>query len=231
MDIFQKLLMGPFERFLEKVLHFLPNFITAILILIVGVVFGIILKTFFLRFFKAISLDKLSERSGVIELLRKGGIRDSVSTLLSRIIGWITIVVFAVISMRSLEVSTVERIFERILLYLPNMFVATLLLLFGYLLSNFLGRAALIASVNAGMKISGLIGRFVKFTVLILSGTMALEQLGIGRETVVIAFTIIFGGIVLALAIAFGFGGKEIARTYLEKKFLKEEEKDDIKHL
>ena len=231
MDIFQKLVIGPFERFIERVLHFLPNFITAILVLIVGIVFGMVLKVLFLRFFKAIGLDKLSERSGVIELLRKGGIRDSVSILLSRIIGWLTIVVFAVISMKALEVSTVERIFERILLYLPNVFVATLLLLFGYLLSNFLGRAALIASVNAGMKISGLIGRFVKFTILVFSGTMALEQLGIGRETVVIAFTIIFGGIVLALALAFGFGGKEIAKTYLEKKFLKEEEKDDIKHL
>jgi len=231
MDIFQKLVIGPFERFLERALHFLPNFITAILVLIVGIVFGMVLKVLFLRFFKAIGLDRLSERSGVIELLRKGGIRDSVSVLLSRIIEWLTIIVFAVISMKALEVSTVERIFERILLYLPNVFVATLLLLFGYLLSNFLGRAALIASVNAGIKISGLIGRFVKFTILVFSGTMALEQLGIGRETVVIAFTIIFGGIVLALALAFGFGGKEIARTYLEKKFLKEEEKDDIKHL
>ena len=231
MDIFQKLVIGPFERFIERVLHFLPNFITAILVLIVGIVFGMVLKVLFLRFFKAIGLDRLSERSGVIELLRKGGIRDSVSVLLSRIIEWLTIIVFAVISIKALEVSTVERIFERILLYLPNVFVATLLLLFGYLLSNFLGRAALIASVNAGIKISGLIGRFVKFTILVFSGTMALEQLGIGRETVVIAFTIIFGGIVLALALAFGFGGKEIARTYLEKKFLKEDEKDDIKHL
>ena len=231
MDIFQKLVIGPFERFIERVLHFLPNFITAILVLIVGIVFGMVLKVLFLRFFKVIGLDKLSERSGVIELLRKGGIRDSVSVLLSRIIEWLTIIVFAVISMKALEVSTVERIFERILLYLPNVFVATLLLLFGYLLSNFLGRAALIASVNAGIKISGLIGRVVKFTILVFSGTMALEQLGIGRETVVIAFTIIFGGIVLALALAFGFGGKEIARTYLEKKFLKEDEKDDIKHL
>ena len=231
MDIFQKLVIGPFERFFERALHFLPNFITAILVLIVGIVFGMVLKVLFLRFFKVIGLDKLSERSGVIELLRKGGIRDSVSVLLSRIIEWLTIIVFAVISIKALEVSTVERIFERILLYLPNVFVATLLLLFGYLLSNFLGRAALIASVNAGMKISGLIGRFVKFTILVFSGTMALEQLGIGRETVVIAFTIIFGGIVLALALAFGFGGKEIAKTYLEKKFLKEEEKDDIKHL
>lgn len=231
MNIFQKIAIEPIERFFERVLQFLPNFITALLIFIVGIIFGMVLKVLFLRFFKAIGLDKLSERSGVIELLRKGGIRDSASVLLSRIIEWITIIVFAGISMKALEVSTVEQIFERILLYLPNVFVAVLLLLFGYLLGNFLGRAALIASVNAGIKVSGLIGRFVKFTVLVLSGTMALEQLGIGRETVVIAFTIIFGGIVLALAIAFGFGGKEIARTYLEKKFLTEEDKDEIEHL
>ncbi|MBI4378575.1 MAG: hypothetical protein HY578_05695 [Nitrospinae bacterium] len=231
MNIFQRIIIEPFERFFERVLQFLPNFITALLIFIVGIVFGIILKGLFLKFFNAVSLDKFSERSGMIELMRKGGIRDSLSVLLSRIIEWITIVVFAVISLKALEVSTVERIFERILLYLPNVFIASLLLLFGYLLGNFLGRAALIASVNAGIKVSGLIGRFVKFAIFIFAGTMALEQLGIGRETVVIAFTIIFGGIVLALSIAFGLGGKEIARTYLEKKFLKEEEKDDIKHI
>src|SRR3989338_11529709 len=109
MDIFQKLVIGPFERFIERVLHFLPNFITAILVLVVGIIFGIIFNSLLLRFFKAIGLDKLSERSGVIELLRKGGIRDSVSILLSRIIGWLTIVVFAVISIKALEVSTVER--------------------------------------------------------------------------------------------------------------------------
>jgi len=98
-------------------------------------------------------------------------------------------------------------------------------------LGNFFGRAALIASVNAGIKISGLIGRFVKFTVFILSGTMALEQLGIARGTIIISFAIIFGGIVLALAIAFGLGGRDIAKEYLEKKVKGEEKKDEINHL
>ncbi|PIX89781.1 MAG: hypothetical protein COZ31_00170, partial [Nitrospirae bacterium CG_4_10_14_3_um_filter_44_29] len=168
---------------------------------------------------------------GVIELLRKGGIKDSVSVLLAKVIGWITIVIFAVISMRELEIPTVERLFESFLLYLPNVFVAALILLFGYLLGNFFGRAALIASVNAGIKISGLIGRFVKFTVFILSGTMALEQLGIARGTIIISFAIIFGGIVLALAIAFGLGGRDIAKEYLEKKVKGEEKKDEINHL
>jgi len=66
----------------------------------------------------------------------------------------------------------------------------------------------------------------------LLAVTMALEQLDIGRGTIVIAFAIIFGGIVLALAIAFGLGGRDIAKEYLEKKIKGEEEKkDEISHL
>jgi len=230
-NFLQRVIIEPFERFFEKALQFLPDFFSAILIFAFGIVLGLILKAVFLRLFRTIKLDKFSERSGVIELLRKGGIKDSVSVLLAKVIGWITIVIFAVISMRELEIPTVERLFESFLLYLPNVFVAALILLFGYLLGNFFGRAALIASVNAGIKISGLIGRFVKFTVFILSGTMALEQLGIARGTIIISFAIIFGGIVLALAIAFGLGGRDIAKEYLEKKVKGEEKKDEINHL
>ena len=230
-NFLQRVIIEPFERFFEKALQFLPDFFSAILIFAFGIVLGLILKAVSLRLFRTIKLDKFSERSGVIELLRKGGIKDSVSVLLAKVIGWITIVIFAVISMRELEIPTVERLFESFLLYLPNVFVAALILLFGYLLGNFFGRAALIASVNAGIKISGLIGRFVKFTVFILSGTMALEQLGIARGTIIISFAIIFGGIVLALAIAFGLGGRDIAKEYLEKKVKGEEKKDEINHL
>ena len=230
-NFLQRVIIEPFERFFEKVLQFLPDFLSAILIFTLGIVLGFILRAVSLRLFRTIKLDKFSERSGVIELLRKGGIKDSVSVLLAKVIGWITIVIFAVISMRELEIPTVERLFESFLLYLPNVFVAALILLFGYLLGNFFGRAALIASVNAGIKISGLIGRFVKFTVFILSGTMALEQLGIARGTIIISFAIIFGGIVLALAIAFGLGGRDIAKEYLEKKVKGEEKKDEINHL
>lgn len=231
MNILQRVIIEPFERFLEIVLQFLPNLFTSVLILMVGIVAGVLLKGFFARLFKAIGLDRLSERSGATDLLRKGGIKETASVLLARVIGWFTFAMFAIISMRALEIPTVERLFESFLLYLPSIFVAALILLFGYLLSNFFGRAALIASVNAGIKISGLIGKFVKFTVFILAATMALEQLGIGRETIIIAFAIVFGGIVLALSIAFGLGGRDMAKEYLEKKVKGEEKKDEISHL
>lgn len=236
MEIFlQKVIIEPFESFFKSILQFLPNFFAFLLILIIGILLGRVLKALFLRIFRAIGLDKLSEKSGVMDLIRKGGIKDSISTLLAKLVRWITIIIFSIIALRALELPTIERIFEKLLLYLPNVFVAGAILLFGYLLGNFFGRAALIASVNAGIRVAGVIGRFVKFTVFLLAATMALEQLGIGKETIVIAFAIVFGGVVLALAIALGLGGRDTAKDYIEKKFKGEEEeeekKDEISHL
>ena len=232
--ILQKIIFEPFNNFFESIVRFLPNFLAFLLILVIGIILGRVLNALFLRIFRAVGLDKLSEKSGAMDLIRKGGIKDSVSVLLAKIMRWVTVIIFAIIALRALELPTIEGLFEKFLLYLPNVFVAAVILLFGYLLGNFFGRAALIASVNAGIRIAGVIGRFVKFTVFLLAATMALEQLGIGKETIVIAFAIIFGGVVLALAIALGLGGRDTAKEYIEKKLKGEEEeekKDEISHL
>lgn len=231
MDILEKVIIEPFEKFFDKVLQFLPNFLASMLILIIGIFFALILKGIFSRLFRAIGVDKIMERSGTVELLAKGGIKDPVSSLIAKLIQWITIVIFAIISLRTLEAPAVENLLEKFVLYLPNIFVALLILVFGYFLSNFSGRTVLIASVNAGLKISGLLAKFVKLTVFVLAATMALEQLGIGRETVIIAFAIVFGGVVLALSLAFGLGGRDIAKEYIEKKLREDEKTDDISHL
>jgi hypothetical protein len=233
MDNFlERVVIEPFDRFKERILEFLPNILTSILILFAGIVLGKILKNLFLKIFRAIKLDKFSERSGVVEIMQKGGIKDPVSMIVARIMSWVVIFVFVILSLQSLNIPSIERILGSFILYLPNIFIAAIILLFGYILSNFFGRAALIASVNAGIKVSGLIGKLVKLTIFLLSITMALEQLGIGRETIIIAFAIIFGGIVLALSLAFGLGGKDIAKEHLEKKLRGDEkEKDNIKHM
>ena len=231
MSIFEKVIMGPLGNLFDKILLFLPNLMISGLILFFGIILAMIVRVVFSKIFKALSLDRLLEKTGLMELLRRGGIKEAASNLLSRLIGWIIIIIFAIIAMQALQAPAVERLLEQFLLYLPNIFIAMLILFVGYLLGNFFGRAALIASVNAGLKISGIVGNFVKLTVFMLSATMALEQLGIGRGTVMIAFAIIFGGIVLALALAFGVGGRDIAKEYLEKHLKGEKQKDDISHL
>jgi len=235
MNFLQRIIIEPFESSYEKFLTFMPNFLTSLALLILGIVLAAVLRMIFLRIFRAVNLDKAAQRLGLFEMLLKGGIRDSLSAFIARIIGWLTIFTFAVVAVQTLKIPTVEHLLERFFLYLPNVFTAAVILLFGYLFSNFFGRTALIASVNAGMRRAGLVGRLVKITVFILSATMAMEQLGIGRDTVLIAFAIIFGGIVLALAIAFGFGGRDIARTYLQRNIGEEKEdegkRDDINPL
>jgi len=231
MSIFERVIIEPFDSLYEQILRFLPNFLASLLLFIVGLAIGWLLRIISARIFRTLKLDRFAESLGLEEVLNKGGIKYPLSEIFSRIIGWITIVTFTIISLKTLEIPTVEGILERFLLYLPNVFTAALILFFGYLLSNFLGRAALIASVNAGLKVSGLIGKLVKLTVFILSVTMSLEQLGIGSSTIIVAFAIVFGGIILALALAFGLGGRDIAKEYLEKKLKNEDKKDEISHL
>lgn len=231
MHLFERVIIEPFNGLYEQVLQFLPNLLASMLLFIVGILVGWLLRAVSARVFRTLKLDRFAESLGLKEVLKKGGIKDPLSELLSRIIGWITIITFTIISLRALAIPTVEGLLERFLLYLPNVFAAALILFFGYLLSNFLGRAALIASVNAGLKVSGLIGRLVKLTIFILAVTMSLEQLGIGSSTIVVAFAIVFGGIVLALALALGLGGRDIAKEYLEKKLKSEEKIDEINHL
>jgi hypothetical protein len=227
MNISQKIIFEPLQKCLEKIMAFLPNLLTSLVLLIAGIIIGLVVKIIFSKFFKAVGLDGFAARFGFPDLLKKGGIREPLSLLLSKFIGGIIVLVFAILSMRALEVLTVEKLLEKFLLYLPNILVALLILLSGYLLGNFFGRAALIAAVNAGMRLSRLVGAFVKYTIIILSATMALEHVGIGKETVEIAFAIVFGGVVLALALAFGLGSKDLAKDYLVKKLRGEKEQDE----
>lgn len=232
MSIIERIMVEPFERFYEKLLVFLPNLITSLILVIIGFCLGIFVKWLFNRIFRAMNLDGLSQKMGMRDALVRSGIREPLSMMLSRILKWLTVVTFVIVAMQNLSIPTVEHLIDRMFLYLPNIFIAGLILILGYILSNFFGRAALIASVNAGMKSAGLIGKAAKFTVFILACTMALEQLGIGKDTIIIAFAIIFGGIVFALSIAFGLGGKDIARDYLEKRVREPTREDDeIDHL
>lgn len=231
MNIFDRIIIEPFERFYEKLLLFLPNLFTSLLLVIVGIFLGIFVKWAFLRLFRAINLDGLSQKFGIQDAFSRSGVKEPLSLITSRVMKWLTIVTFIIVAMQNLSIPTVEHLIDKVFLYFPNIFIGGLILILGYILSNFLGRAALIAAVNAGTKSAGLIGKAVKFTVFLLSCTMALEQLGIGKDTIIITFSIVFGGIVFAFAIAFGLGGRDFAKDYLEKRLKGDEKRDEINHL
>ena len=230
-NFLDRLVFEPLKHLCERLITFLPNLLTALIITGVGLFLGWLLKGIIIRILNIINLDKFCERAGIIQALEKGGIKESPSRLAGKIVYWLVVISFLIMSLDALNIPAVGNLLTKFLLFLPNLFVAFIILIFGYFLSNFLGRAALIASVNAGIKVSGFIAKSVKLIVFLLTLAMALEQLGIGKETVQIAFAIIFGGVILALAIAFGLGGRDIAKDYLERKLKGEGDKEGLTHL
>lgn len=233
MNALHKIIVEPIAKSLDNILVFLPNIMTSLFIFILGLVISLAVKMILEGVFRAIGLDRLSKRLGFQELMRKGGITDRLSLVLAKFTGGLLFLIFTLLSMRALEVNVIEKLSDKFLFYLPNIVIALLILLTGWLLGNFLGRTVLIAAVNAGIKFSRLAAALVKYLIVMLAVTMALEHIGIGEKTVEIAFAVLFSGMVFAFSLAFGLGGKDIAREFLERKLKKDQEREDdgITHL
>jgi hypothetical protein len=229
--IVERAVLEPLRKLLERFLSFLPDIIAALLIFSCGIFLALIIRFFLMRLFRAINLDGLSNSAGITNILTKGGIRENPSLLLGRLVAWLIVIIFSLLSLDSLNIDAVQQVLQKFVLYIPGVFAGALVLFIGCLLANFLSRAALIWAVNAGMRSAAVIARFVKLAIILFAITVAMEQVGIGTQTTAIAFAIVLGGVVLALAIAFGIGGTDMARKYLENKEKGEEEEEDIHHL
>jgi len=230
-SVVDTLILEPIRGFLQELLNFLPRLLSSLVLVLCGLVAAWLLKTLCIWVIRSLQADSLAEKVGLAPALRKLGVKDPLSRLTGRVIYWLVLVSFLIIALNALAVPTVEDLLSRFFLYLPNVIVAVLILTLGYLVGNFLGRASLISLVNADVSIASFLGRFVRITVYIIATTMALELLGIGKDTVLVAFAIVFGGIVLALSIAFGIGGHKAAGEYIERKLREEKEKDEITHI
>jgi len=229
-----KILIQPLREVFQKLSAFAPSLLTGIVVLAAGVVLAWLVKLLVVRIIRILKLDAAFARSGVTEALQKMAVKDTPAKLVGRMFYWLVVFIFFILALSVMRMPVIDELLEKFLLYLPNIFVALVVLAIGWFLGNFLGRAALIASVNAGMKAAGPLSKGIKGAILLFAFVMAFEQLGIGRSTVIAAFTIVFGGAVLALALAFGLGGKDLARSFLEKRFKKSGESDQgdgLKHL
>lgn len=233
MDSVVTALTDTLNRFHDKSAEFLPSLLAAVVITLAGFAFAVILRVGLRRLLGAASFDSYCERLGCTALLAKADIHGAPSVLAGKAVFWFTFLFFLVTGVGALGSDLWNTLVAEFFLYLPKLISAGVILLVGFVAGNFLSRAALLASVNAELPSPRTLAGMVKFLVALLAFSMALDQLGIARGVVTAAFSIGFGAIMLAFAIAFGLGGRHAARRILEARLPKhrEKEKDPFSHL
>jgi len=135
---------------------------------------------------------------------------------------WAVFLFFASAGVDAVAVPGAHSATALLLAFLPPLFAALLILIAGWLLANFLSQMILIAAVNARLPEARLPARAAHWAVILFAVATALTHLGIGKEMVLVAFGITFGGLVLALALAFGLGGRAIAADILARRLRRE---------
>jgi hypothetical protein len=219
-------------RVITGVADLLPGFVALLVALAVSSVFAWLLASVLRRFLRSIDFDMRLNRWGLSGLSDLSPSR-SPTLLLARTAAWLVILVGFLIGVAAFNAAFTSELAIGVFRYLPNVITAVALLLAGSILARFMARGVLISAVNHNLQYARMLSVGVKWLVLVLAAAMALEHLGIARRIVGLAFGILFGGIVLTLALAIGLGSKDLVSRSLERQATKpaEEEPEPFRHL
>ena len=219
-------------EFLHIMIGFLPRLLAMLIIIAVGWFIALLLKFVLRRTLALIKFNQLFQATNLSTVLAKASLPPP-DELLSRLTFWGIGIAFIFLGATALGIVALQELIAKFFLFLPQFFVGLIVFFVGLIVANFFGRATLLAAVNANHPSPRLLSNIVQFLIVIMAVTMALDQMGVGYHVVLIAFSISFGAIMVGLAIAFGLGGRDVARRILERRFPEDqkEEEDEISPL
>jgi hypothetical protein len=206
----------------ERLVAVVPGLLVLLTLLLVGFLLAWLARIVVSKVGRALGIDRLLERWGVAPSLRRSGILRLPSDVLGLVCFWAIFVLFASVGIDGLALPGAPGATALLVAFLPPLLAASLILLVGWLVANFLSQGVLIAAVNARLPEARMLARGVHWGVLLFAAATALTHLGIGKEMVLVAFGITLGGVVFAVALAFGLGGRTLARHILERRLRRE---------
>ena len=205
-------------RVLSRFASLLPGLAALLVALLVSVLAAGLVAAVFRRLLIRIRFDERMLRGGAFPSLAEWSPAKSPALLVTRILWWTIILVGFLIGISAMDTDLTSQLALRAFNYLPNVLAALVVLAAGSTIARFLARSVLIGAVNMNLQYARLLSAGVKWLVIVLTVTMALDHLSIGGDIIRLAFGILFGGIVLALALAVGLGSKELVSRSLERE-------------
>ncbi|MFA5424236.1 MAG: hypothetical protein WC374_10305 [Phycisphaerae bacterium] len=211
------LIVEPVREMLTRIMAYLPILLGALLILIVGWIVAKIIRSIVDALLKVIRFDMLADKAGISKILQKGDLKITARQIVSGLVYWLIIIMVLVMVANALGLPKASDILSNLFAYVPKVIAALVVLVVAMFLASFVSGIVQIAAGNAKLPKPQLLAGISRWAIIIFALTIVLTQLGIAPLLVSATFNIILGGIVLALALAFGLGGKDAAARYLEE--------------
>lgn len=213
LDVF----VASLTSFWTQLAGFVPQLLAAMVLLFIGWILANLARTGMVKLLDILRFNSLAEKTGIEAFLKQGHLDISLGRIIANLVYWVIIFVVVVTVANSLGLHMVAQLFNKVVLYIPNLIVAILVLVFGVLVARFINRLVFAYLNNIGVQGSLTISTLAEYAVIIFVVFVALEQLDIGTTLLTAAFQIGFGAIGLAFALAFGLGGREWAAGVIKR--------------
>ena len=214
------------RQILENAVNFLPGVLVSLTLILVAFIVALIARLLLVRALRALDFDRRAQQVGVAAFAT-WPVSATPSLTVARVVYWTILFLGFLVSLTALNATIPSRLALSVFEYVPRLLAALVILVGGALVARFLARSVLIGAVNMQMQSARLVSLAVKWVVLLVTFTMALDQLGIGRRILPLAFGILFGGVVFAASLALGLGAKDAVSRALEQQLRNSKSGDD----
>jgi len=220
------IMLEPVRAFLLQIAGFLPKLALAIGVLIVGWLLAKFARFAITKALRAINFNVLTERAGLDGFLHQGGVETDTTGILGLLIYWLVILAALIIGFNSMGLTYVPGLLGEVVRFVPKIIVAVLILAFGAYFARFIGTTVTTYCRNISIQDSDLLGKLAQYGIMTFVVLIALDQVNVGGDIVRQSFLIVLAGVVFALALAFGLGGKKAAAELIDRWWPREKKID-----
>ncbi len=206
-------LQDALQNALSTIVGYIPQLIAAIVILVVGYLVAKLLQVVVRRVLQSIGFDQWMERGGIKQFFDRAQTEHTPATIIGLLVFWFIFIIAITMATDALGIPQVSAVLREVVAYIPNVIAAILVVILAALLANF------VAGIIRGATGVEILATGARVAIIVYAVFVALTQLGIAVELTAPTFLIVLAGVVVAAAIAFGWGGREIARDILERAY------------
>src|SRR4030042_1336666 len=211
------IIVSSFQNTLFGVANILPEIIGALIIFLVGLLIAVVLAKLIEKIVIAIKLDQILERIGFKAFFEKAGLKMNSALFFSELIKWFLIIIFLIAAFNIVGLSEISLFLKSILYYIPRIIIVSIIIIAAALIANFVSKLIRSSVKAMGLQQGEFLEKITKITIYIFTSLIVLDQLGIASSLIKIVFTGIVAMAAIAGGLAFGLGGKELAKELLDK--------------